>query len=94
MFVLYCEFVALLNKLMDDMKHNISISHQFVTDMHFQKRTVDGVMQSSVSLFPMHLWPMKQFQHCCPLFTLVGRWWRGSVVERRSLAGELSLSCA
>lgn len=56
---------------MDDMKHNISISHQFVTDMHFQKRTVDGVMQSSVSLFPMHLWPMKQFQHCCPLFTLV-----------------------
>jgi len=21
-------------------------------------------------------------------------WWRGSVVERRSLAGELSLSCA
>ena len=22
------------------------------------------------------------------------RWWRGSVVERRSLAGELSLSCA
>jgi len=24
---------------------------------------------------------------------LIG-WWRGSVVERRSLAGELSLSCA
>jgi len=23
-----------------------------------------------------------------------GRWWRGTVVERRSLAGELSLSCA
>ena len=22
------------------------------------------------------------------------RWWRGTVVERRSLAGELSLSCA
>ena len=26
-------------------------------------------------------------------FSLAG-WWRGSVVERRSLAGELSLSCA
>ena len=25
---------------------------------------------------------------------LPGGWWRGSVVERRSLAGELSLSCA
>ena len=25
--------------------------------------------------------------------TVVG-WWRGTVVERRSLAGELSLSCA
>ena len=24
----------------------------------------------------------------------VASWWRGSVVERRSLAGELSLSCA
>jgi len=23
-----------------------------------------------------------------------GSWWRGTVVERRSLAGELSLSCA
>jgi len=23
-----------------------------------------------------------------------GGWWRGTVVERRSLAGELSLSCA
>ena len=26
--------------------------------------------------------------------TRVSRWWRGSVVEHRSLAGELSLSCA
>ena len=26
--------------------------------------------------------------------TLVTSWWRGTVVERRSLAGELSLSCA
>jgi len=25
---------------------------------------------------------------------LPGAWWRGTVVERRSLAGELSLSCA
>ena len=25
---------------------------------------------------------------------VISRWWRGSVVERRSLAGELSLSCA
>ena len=24
----------------------------------------------------------------------VSSWWRGTVVERRSLAGELSLSCA
>jgi len=24
----------------------------------------------------------------------VASWWRGTVVERRSLAGELSLSCA
>ena len=28
------------------------------------------------------------------LFHRVLSWWRGSVVERRSLAGELSLSCA
>ena len=29
------------------------------------------------------------------LYSSVGlHWWRGSVVERRSLAGELSLSCA
>jgi len=27
------------------------------------------------------------------VFLLVPRWWRGTVVERRSLAGELSLSC-
>jgi len=26
--------------------------------------------------------------------TVILSWWRGSVVERRSLAGELSLSCA
>jgi len=26
--------------------------------------------------------------------TLVKGWWRGTVVERRSLTGELSLSCA
>jgi len=25
---------------------------------------------------------------------LIASWWRGTVVERRSLAGELSLSCA
>jgi len=25
---------------------------------------------------------------------LLNSWWRGTVVERRSLAGELSLSCA
>ena len=32
--------------------------------------------------------------HCISLqYTLTG-WWRGTVVERRSLAGELSLSCA
>jgi len=33
---------------------------------------------------------------CWPGFryTTVTRWWRGTVVERRSLAGELSLSCA
>ena len=32
----------------------------------------------------------------CPVFLLLmyTRWWRGTVVERRSLAGELSLSCA
>ena len=29
----------------------------------------------------------------CHLYS-VARWWRGTVVERRSLAGELSLSCA
>jgi len=28
-----------------------------------------------------------------PTYTHNG-WWRGTVVERRSLAGELSLSCA
>jgi len=28
------------------------------------------------------------------LYHLVVGWWRGTVVERRSLAGELSLSCA
>ena len=28
------------------------------------------------------------------VYTLNERWWRGTVVERRSLAGELSLSCA
>jgi len=27
------------------------------------------------------------------IYAVIG-WWRGSVVERRSLAGELSLSCA
>ena len=38
-------------------------------------------------------------QHCSCRNVFVGAhnsgsWWRGSVVERRSLAGELSLSCA
>jgi len=27
-------------------------------------------------------------------YTMYVGWWRGTVVERRSLAGELSLSCA
>jgi len=27
-------------------------------------------------------------------YVLAHRWWRGTVVERRSLTGELSLSCA
>jgi len=31
---------------------------------------------------------------CFTLFGGVAGWWRGSVVECRSLAGELSLSCA
>ena len=30
----------------------------------------------------------------CDLNPLFLGWWRGTVVERRSLAGELSLSCA
>ena len=33
----------------------------------------------------------------CDIYREVGGvagWWRGTVVERRSLAGELSLSCA
>ena len=29
---------------------------------------------------------------CCPL--VIQFWWRGTVVERRSLTGELFLSCA
>jgi len=28
------------------------------------------------------------------IFIIHSGWWRGTVVERRSLAGELSLSCA
>ena len=35
----------------------------------------------------VHLHPLTQ--HIIP-----HSWWRGTVVERRSLAGELSLSCA
>jgi len=38
---------------------------------------------------------------CIAVYSAVGQqayitavWWRGTVVERRSLAGELSLSCA
>ena len=30
----------------------------------------------------------------CELIIMHNSWWRGTVVERRSLAGELSLSCA
>jgi len=33
-------------------------------------------------------------QSICTSLPLLQGWWRGSVVERRSLAGELSLSCA
>jgi len=28
------------------------------------------------------------------IIIIINGWWRGTVVERRSLAGELSLSCA
>jgi len=31
---------------------------------------------------------------CLVIGRVVSGWWRGTVVERRSLAGELSLSCA
>ena len=31
---------------------------------------------------------------CCTSLTISTHWWRGTVVERRSLAGELSMSCA
>ena len=34
------------------------------------------------------------FLHCLYIITCTIGWWRGTVVERRSLAGELSLSCA
>ena len=43
----------------------------------------------------LHLRPFScvlHFRHFCALLT--SGWWRGTVVERRSLAGELSLSCA
>ena len=30
----------------------------------------------------------------CHIFHIASTWWRGSVVERRSLTGKLSLSCA
>jgi len=33
------------------------------------------------------------YENYCLYINTLG-WWRGTVVERRSLAGELSLSCA
>ena len=43
----------------------------------------------------VELWPQMNVLNLY-FRSLKGRygWWRGSVVERRSLAGELSLSCA
>jgi len=41
----------------------------------------------------MHPWSPNRGHNINNSITVTS-WWRGSVVERRSLAGELSLSCA
>ena len=46
--------------------------------------------QASHELVP----PDVSHRHIYDLVIFRFSWWRGSVVERRSLAGELSLSCA
>ena len=38
--------------------------------------------------------PDVHYQLTIPYLSSKGSWWRGTAVERRSLAGELSLSCA
>ena len=44
-------------------------------------------------LFDIRLRRNERMRYCVDTLPLLG-WWRGTVVERRSLAGELSLSCA
>ena len=38
--------------------------------------------------------PRSVIEYWLPFMCMYTGWWRGTVVERRSLTGELSLSCA
>jgi len=57
----------------------------------------DGKRPDRLTLIPRQAW----WPFVClgrysrqPIIAATLRWWRGSMVERRSLAGELPLSCA
>ena len=58
----------------------------------------DGIVtiDSVTSIHPMYTLQLQCVTITVIIFcsSIVFSWWRGTVVERRSLTGELSLSCA
>jgi len=67
----------------------------------FAQRCALVVVHATIGLdwapmyYPLLLWYAALYtQGDSDVISMPYSWWRGSVVERRSLAGELSLSCA
>ena len=64
------------------MGYRLRHRHQAVASLHHDMTTANST--------PIHRFPSVAYRECA----VTDSWWRGTVVERRSLAGELSLSCA
>ena len=59
----------------------------------FYKLNINRITPHTEVSFLLPSFNMKQFNNDYSMIIQFS-WWRGTVVERRSLAGELSLSCA
>ena len=83
-------YVATRGRKIDTGLFRFRLSHHLI---FYSAKTVikrNCVQSSYTYTYNKMLWR----QMCRHISVISTGWWRGTVVERRSLAGELSLSCA